>query len=187
MAAGLLAAGCGANQRQDADEPERTMRVSVPQATFPRSQQVSDPVTLLIRVRNEDRRRSMPNVSVTVDGLERRSKQPGLSDPTEPVWIIDDDPIGGVGSATDDANPSATNTWSLGRVPPGGEREFRWRVTPVQTGLRTVRYRVSAGLDGKAKARTAGGRQPGGRFRVAISEAPRDARVDPETGAVVPR
>ncbi len=46
-------------------------------------------------------------------------------------------------------------------------------------------FRVAAGLDGRAVARTEGGGVPGGRFDVRISGEPADSRVDPETGEVV--
>jgi len=173
------AAGCGGGggERQDADEPRGEWNVDVVEASFPRSQRVSRQERLTIRVRNEERSRAIPNLAVTVEGFGERSEQAGLSDPNRPVWILDRPPTGGT--------TAYTNTWALGRVPPGAEREFTWRLTPVRAGRRTVRYRISAGLDGKAVARLEGGGSPTGRFRVSISDDPSQSRVDPETGAVV--
>ena len=44
-----------------------------------------------------------------------------------------------------------------------------WSVTPVVPGTHTVRYRIAAGLNGKAHARLAGGGEPQGSFTVRIS------------------
>ena len=60
-----------------------------------------------------------------------------------------------------------------------------WNVTPVQPGTYTVRYRIAAGLQGKAKAVTADGSVPEGEFVVRISNVPPQTRVD-ESGRVVP-
>jgi hypothetical protein len=172
-----LVAGCGGDAaRQDADEPTGRWTVDVEEASFPRAQHVSRAATLRIRVRNEEDR-AIPNVAVTVEGFGGRSTQSGLSDANRPVFIVDRAPTGGT--------TAYTNTWALGRVPRGGEREFVWRVTPVEAGRHEVRYRVAAGLDGKAVAQLPGGRAPAGRFRVTVSGAPADARVDPETGDVI--
>jgi hypothetical protein len=131
-----------------------------------------------IRVRN-DSERPIPNIALTVDGFSRRSEQAGLADANRPVWIIDDGPRGGV--------TAYTNTWALGQVPPGDTKTFEFHVTPVKAGSHEVSYRLSAGLDGKAKARVPGGGRPEGTFSVKVSREPAQSRVDPETGDVVRR
>ena len=171
-----LAAGCGGGERQDADEPSGTWTVDVVEAKFPESQRLAKPATLRIRVRN-DEDRAIPNVALTVDGFSRRSQQAGLSDPERPVFIVDDPPRGGV--------TAYTNTWALGRVPPGATKTFEWQVTPVRAGTHRVTYRVAAGLDGKAKAALRGGGAPQGSFTVKVSREPSQARVDPESGEVI--
>jgi hypothetical protein len=178
LLAGALAvlAGCGGGERQDADEPRGTWRVAVVEARFPERQRLAQTERMTIRVRNEDDR-TIPNLAVTVDGLTARATQAGLSDPNRPVWIVDRPPTGGT--------TAYRETWALGPVPPGGEREFSWQVTPVQAGDREVSFRVAAGLDGRAVARTEGGDVPGGRFDVRIDGEPADSRVDPRTGEVV--
>jgi|SRR5688572_13521248 len=173
----LLASGCGGGgERQDEDEPEGDYRVELLDASFPEKQRLAEQVALRVRVRNADSK-EMPNVAVTVDGFTQRSEQPGLADPNRPVWVIDDGPRGGV--------TAYTNTWSLGRVPAGETKEFVWRVTPVKAGNYEVKYRVSAGLDGRARAVSAGGERPAGTFNVNVSREPDDARVDPDSGDVV--
>jgi hypothetical protein len=177
VACAAIAAGCGGDdERQDADEPEGTWRVEVVEAEFPRRQKLAQPAEMTITVRNREDR-AIPNLAVTVDSFSARSDQPGLADANRPVWIVDDGPRG--------ATTAYTNTWALGRVPPGGTKTFTWRVTPVEPGTHKVSYRVAAGLDGKAKARLDGGRRPEGTFTVRVSEKPSQARVDPETGEVI--
>ena len=173
----LFLAGCGGGaERQDEDEPSGDFSVDVVDASFPTKQRLAEQVDLRVRVRNADSK-TIPNLAVTVDGFSRRSEQPGLADPSRPVWIIDEPPRGGV--------TAYTNTWALGRVPAGETKEFVWKVTPVKSGRFEVKYRVAAGLDGKAKAVLAGGDRPAGSFDVSISREPDQSRVDPDTGDVV--
>src|SRR5688500_7881944 len=162
LALGALAfAGCGGGERQDADEPEGNFSVDVVGATFPEKQRLAEQSELRVRVRNADSK-AIPNLAVTVNGFSRRSQQQGLADPSRPIWIIDDGPRGGV--------TAYTNTWALGRVRAGETKEFVWDVTPVKAGNYEVKYRVAAGLDGKAKAVLAGGERPSGSFNVSRSE-----------------
>ena len=172
----IALAGCGGGgERQDADEPSGTWTVDVVDAEFPERQRLAQAEEMVIRVRNREQR-AIPNVAVTVEGFGKRSEQPGLADPNRPVWIIDDGPRGGT--------TAYTNTWALGRIPAGESKTFKWRVTPVQPGDHKLSYRVSAGLDGKAKARLAGGRRAEGRFDVTVRREPSQSRVDPDTGEV---
>ena len=173
----LALAGCGGGaKRQDADEPRGTWKVDVVSAKFPERQRLAQAEEMVIRVRNREQR-AIPNIAVTVEGFGRRSEQPGLADPNRPVWIIDDGPRGGT--------TAYTNTWALGRIPAGQTKTFRWRVTPVEPGDHELSYRVSAGLDGKAKARLADGGRPEGRFSVSVSRRPSQSRVDPDSGEVI--
>jgi hypothetical protein len=173
----VAAAGCGGgSERQDADEPSGTWTVDVVEADFPRNQRLAKSATLRIRVRNQESR-AMPNVALTVEGFSRRSEQAGLADPERPVFIVDDGPRGGI--------TAYTNTWALGRVPPGATKTFEWKVTPVRAGTHRISYRVAAGLDGKASARTRGGDPPEGTITVRVQREPSQARVDPDSGEVV--
>jgi hypothetical protein len=174
--AALAIAGCGGGERQDEDEPSGNFSVDVVSAQFPEQQRLAEQVALRLRVRNADSK-TIPNLAVTVEGFSRRSEQPGLADPSRPVWIIDEAPRGGV--------TAYTNTWALGKVKAGETKEFVWQVTPVKAGRYEVKYRVAAGLDGKAKAVLAGGDRPAGSFDVRVSREPDQSRVDPDTGEVV--
>ena len=53
-----------------------------------------------------------------------------------------------------------------------------WRVTAVKSGVHAIKYKVAAGLDGKAKAVLAGGNEePAGSFTINVSGKPASARV----------
>src|SRR5918998_5526822 len=119
----LVASGCGGGERQDEDEPSGNFEVEVVDASFPREQRLAEQVALRLRVRNADSK-ALPNLAVTVDGFQQRSEQPGLADPSRPVWIIDDGPRGGV--------TAYTNTWALGKMKAGETKEFVWKVTPTK-------------------------------------------------------
>ena len=175
---GLLAlgmTGCGGGDRQDKNEPSGTFPVRVVTATFPSTQHIADQTRMRIAVRNTGNQ-TVPNVAVTVHGFTRRDTQPGLADPNRPVWIVDRGPVGG--------DTAYVGTWALGSLAPNQTRVFEWKVTPIQPGLYKVRYEIAAGLNGKAKARTAGGGIPQGRFVIHVSGKPPQARVNPNTGAV---
>jgi hypothetical protein len=175
-AATLAVAGCGGGERQDAAEPSGTFKVDVVRASFPTKQHLAQPERFVIAVRNTGDR-AVPNVAVTVSSFAERSEQAGLADPERAVWIIDDSPRGG--------QTAYTNTWALGRLPPGQTRRFVWRVTAVQAGTHTVKWQVAAGLNGKAKATLSGNRAPAGSVTVDVSDKPGQARVDPKTGEVI--
>jgi hypothetical protein len=174
--AAVALAGCGGNERQDADEPSGTFQVDVVRASFPAKQHLAAPVRFVIAVRNTGHD-TVPNVSVTVNSFSERSEQAGLADPQRAVWIVDSAPRGG--------DTAYTSTWALGRLAPGQTRRFVWRVTAVKAGTHTVKWQVAAGLNGNAKATLAGNKAPAGSMTVDVSEKPAQARVDPETGKVV--
>ena len=129
------------------------------------------------------------------------SEQPDLAIPSRPVWILEQGypqcPLcpklaGGPGTppqgeiaASGGAEAVQTNTFSFGEIEPGDSVELVWRVTPVQSGTYTVRYRLAAGLGGNAVAVTDDGSVPEGEFVVQISDTPPQTRVD-ESGNVVP-
>ena len=174
--AALGLGGCGDEPRQGADETPGTYRLSIVRASFPARQRLARPARLVIEVRNLGRA-TVPNLAVSVSSFGARSDRPDLSDAQRPVWVVDRPPAG---SAT-----AYTDTWALGPLPKGATKRFVWRLTPVRTGTHRVRFRLAAGLTGRAKAVLAGDRAPERELTVRISSRPADARVDPETGAVV--
>ena len=176
VAAGLGVASCGGGERQDKHEKSATYTVEIVRKSFPAKQSLAKPAQLVLVVRNTGHA-ALPNVAVTVDSFSTRSQQPGLADPERPVWIVDAGPQGGT--------TAYVNTWALGPLRPGQTKTFKWNVTAVVPGTHEVKWRVAAGLNGKAKAQLAGGDEPAGSFPVEISGKPSQSHVDPETGAVV--
>lgn len=171
----LTLGGCG-GEAQDANEPSRTFDVSVVKSNFPSKQQLAQAERMVIAVKNTGNR-TVPNLAVTVDSFAAKSEQPELADPSRAVWIVDKSPAGG--------DSAYVNTWALGRLTPGQTRRFVWQVTAVKPGTHTIKWRVAAGLNGKALARTGGDRTPQGQFTVDVSDTPSQSRVDPATGEVV--
>jgi len=169
-------AACGAGERQDADEPVATYEVEVSEPRFPERQRLARPSTLRLEVRNTGRR-TIPNVAVTLRGFDQARERSDTADPSRPVWIVGDEPTGGTTAYAD--------TWALGSLGPGQSTTFEWEVTAIQAGTWDLRYRVSAGLDGRARARLADGSVPAGRLRATVLDEPADARVDPDTGEVL--
>jgi hypothetical protein len=169
-----LGAGCGGGERQDKNEPSGSFSVKVAKASFPEKQSLAQPTELSIVVKNTDSK-PLPDVAVTVDSFTKDSAQAGLADPQRPVWIVDRGPVGG--------ETAFVNTWALGALAPGRSRTFTWKVTAIQSGAHDVSYKVSPGLDGKA--RVADTSAASGKFSVSISDRPAQARVDPETGEVI--
>ena len=175
LAVSTLAA-CGDSERQDVKEPMATFEVEVSEPEFPERQRLAEPSTLRLQVRNTGPR-TIPNVAVTLRGFEQERERSDSAGTSRPVWIIDDEPTGGVTAYAD--------TWALGTLSPGQSETFEWDVTAIQSGTWDLRYRVSAGLDGRAKARLADGSVPEGSLRVRVVDEPADARVDPDTGEVL--
>jgi hypothetical protein len=192
-ALGLVAAGCGGQSRQDEDEPEGRYPVEVT-ADFPSNQKLAKDSNLVIRVENTGSK-TIPNANVTVEGFDYRvtdpedprRDDPTLADPNRPVFVINGKikEIGGVQDAQLQApNGSQTayvNTYSLGKLRAGRAKTFRWNVTAVKAGDYRIRYRVNAGLDGKARAVG----DVTGSFSGTISEAAPDARIAEDGETVI--
>jgi hypothetical protein len=166
LAGALVSLGaCGGGGKQDRNDPGGTFKVDVPRASFPGNQQLAQESTLEITIVNKDSR-EIPTLAVTVDGFTQRHDDPTLADPNRAIWIVNEPPV--------NADSALTNTWALGPVAPGQSRTFKWKVTPVRSGTYSVRYRVAAGLYGKANIEdTATGGAPKGSFIARVSRNPR--------------
>jgi hypothetical protein len=194
-AAGVLAlAGCGGGTRQDADEPEGNFAVEVVDASFPGKQQLAKSSELVIKLRNAGSK-TIPDIAVTVAGFNYRADAEGvrLSDPSRPRFAVNGIPreIGGFPESKD-ATPKGcatayVNTWACGALKPGREHTFKWSVTAVKAGPYKLVWRVSAGLDGKAKAVMADGgdEAPGGTFTGVISDAAPQTRIAEDGKTVI--
>jgi hypothetical protein len=187
----IAVAGCGGGQRQDANEPEGHFAVEVVSSTFPEQQKLAQSSNLAITVRNAGRE-TVPNIALTVTGLNFRSTQPNVADAERPRFAVNGLPrkIGGFPEAKD-ATPvgcdtAYVNTWACGPLKPGDERTFVWNVTAVKAGPYKVAWRVAAGLNGKALAVAAGGGPaPSGTFAGSVSRAAPKVRVADDGKTVV--
>jgi hypothetical protein len=199
----VLALGaCGGQKRQDANEPTGNFKVDIVRATFPRAQSLAKKSNILITVKNAGQK-TVPNVAVTLTGLDYRSKQQGVADPNRPQFVVNGIPRkiggfaesqdatprakvqGGVSNSPEDQQPRGgetayVDTWALGPLKPGQQITFHWGVTAVKAGPYKLRYVVAAGLNGKARAIDAAtGRRPRGRFvGTVIQRAPQTRIAD---------
>jgi hypothetical protein len=156
-AAALVVAGCGGGPRQDANEKSGDYRLEVVDASFPAKQKLAKTSQLVIEVRNSGST-TAPDVGVTVNGLSTRRPNPDLADASRPTFVINgkDVKIGGVPDTKEDVprgcDTAYVNTWACGPLRAGESRTFRFGVTAVSARPYKITYKVSAGLNGKARA-----------------------------------
>lgn len=189
---GVSACG-GGGERQDADEPSGNFPVQVAQAKFPDRQRLAKTRDLQLGIKNVGDE-TIPNLAVTIYTTPAtavasepkanrpfgiRLDQPGLADPTRPVWILEEgypklitpgDTSKDLGHAPSAGAAAAqTDTFQFGPVRAGEAKDIVWRVTPVRAGEYTVHYEVAPGLYGEAKAVTTDGSPVSDELAVTIS------------------
>jgi hypothetical protein len=188
----LAVAGCGGGQRQDENEPSGNFPVEVVKASFPEKQTLAKKSDLVVTVRNAGRV-TVPNIGVTVKGLNRRIDDPDVADPNgRPVFAINGVQVKIAGfPESKDAAPRGcdtayVDTWACGPLKPNQTKTFRWTVTAVHAGDYKIRWLVNAGLDGKAKAvAPGGGPTPSGQFAGTISDKAPTVRVADDGHTIV--
>ena len=209
---GLALAGCGGGSTQASSEPRGSFQVDVATASFPAKQTLAHHADMVITVRNAGTK-PIPDVAVTItDGNEGTAAQPfaedlhgpGLADPSRAVWIVDQAPCPasatditrdgecaplGPGGVRQTGGPGGAvtayaNTWAMGRLRSGHSATFKWGVTAVQPGVHVVHYEIAAGLNGRAKAVSAGGYPLDGTFVVNIASRPAQSYVN-DAGQIV--
>ena len=187
----IAVVGCGGGERQDENEPEGNFAVEVVSSSFPEKQKLAQSSNLVITVRNAGDE-VVPNVAVTLEGLDYRSTQPDVANSSRPQFAVNGVPreIGGFPEAKD-ATPlgcdtAYVDTWACGPLKPGVDRTFVWKVTAVKAGPYKLSWRVAAGLNGKAKAvASGGGAAPSGTFTGTVSNAAPDVRIADDGKTVV--
>lgn len=188
IALGLSACGDEA-ESQDADEPTGDFPVEVTTAKFPTSQRLAETSDLVLGVENTGDE-ALPELAFTIETNDGEANGSfnilldgsTLANPNRPVWILENKyprPVGtppppGLGPGF----RAQTNTWGFDSLEPGETEDIVWRLTPVNPGTYTLRYRVEAGLDGNAQAVTADGGEVKGEFVVTITDKPPKATVD---------
>ena len=211
LAAAVLVTACGdQSSGQAAGGPGPTsghFPVRVTTATFPATQRLAQPTRLTIAVRNTGHH-ALPDVAVSIcnvtcaAGAPRGqgtgaqpfghaiAASPNTANPSRPLWVLDRGPgrcvlnCASGGAQSGAGVTSDANTWALGRLAPGRTARFEWSVTAAQAGHHVVAWQVAGDLTGRAKATTAGGGTPHGRFLVTVATAPARTRVKPD-GQVV--
>jgi hypothetical protein len=185
-------AGCGGGERQDENEPEGEFKVEVVEASFPAKQKLAKRSRLVIVVRNADAEK-IPNVAVTMKGLDYRKDDPELADQRRPQFVVNGrfKEFGNIEDAQSRApagieNPTYVDTWSLGPLAPGESKSFKWDVTAVRAGPYELKYSVAAGLDGKARAIDESGETPRGVFSGTVSDAAPQTRIAADGKTIVP-
>lgn len=199
MVAGLAA--CGGGERQDADEPSGEFPVEIVTSEFPTRQRLAETSFLRLAVSNSGDR-TIPNLAITIF-IDRaairpfsvRDPQEDLAAPDRPVWVLENDypklarPGTELteldGAPTAGAETANSKTFAFGPLGPGEDVDAVWKVTPVRPGDFTLRYRIDAGLTGKAKAITFDDSPPTGEFAVRISSVPPQTRVNDQGEVVV--
>jgi hypothetical protein len=164
VAALLTACGGSSNKRQDEDEPSDEYQIEIVSARFPSDQKLAKRSVMEIKVANVDDE-DIPNVNVSVDDFYYRAdlrpgeEETGLADPERPIFVVDTIPTrpGGPRRNTERLDPlerssAYVDTYPLGRLEEGKTATFRWEVTAVKAGPFCIRWKVAAGLDGKAEA-----------------------------------
>lgn len=180
-AVGVLAVGCGAAPRQDVGEPAGRHTVEIVDASFPSNQKLAKRSFMTLTVRNVGAT-EIPHLSATVQGFSERndfSDAEKIADPERPVFALNRLPEG--------SESAYVNTYSLGRLRPGQTKSFTWDVTAVDARPYRIRYRVSAGLDGKATAVLPNGQPPAGQFAGTVERAAPTARVAAGDGETIIR
>jgi hypothetical protein len=187
----LALAGCGGGERQDKNEASGNFPVEVVKASFPEKQKLAKSSDLVVTVRNAGRE-TIPNIGLTIDGFDERKNNPDLADSHRPVFAINGVQVKIAGfPESKDASPRGcdtayVNTWACGPLKANQMRTFRWSVTAVRAGDYKIKWRVNAGLDGKAKAvAPGGGPQPTGVFAGTISNKAPTVRVADDGHTIV--
>jgi len=186
----LALAGCG-GERQDENERKGSYPVEVVEAKFPEKQKLAKSSDLVVTVRNPGRE-TIPNIALTVNGLDERKSDPDLADASRPVFALNGVQVEIAGfPEAKEASPRGcdtayVNTWACGPLKPNEQKTFRWTVTAVRAGDFKIDWRVAAGLDGKAKAvASGGGPAPRGQFSGSISDAAPEVRVADDGKTIV--
>ena len=155
---------------------DRTYTVEIERVSFAARQHLAQRNALVIAVRNTGEQ-TIPNLAVTVRGFDTRSGAPRETDFGRDLWIVDNEPAG--------ARTAFEDTWTAGRLAPGGTAELRWDVTPVVPGTHELTYEIAPTLAGDARLELESGARPRGSLAVRVADEPATARVDPQTGRVV--
>lgn len=165
LALGLFLSGCG-GARQDTNAPSGTWKVNVLRWKFPPRQPLGTPVNFALRIRNADSR-EIPQLILTVYGLQTLIYQPGAASTVRPIWLPDDVKFAEVTPY----NSKLAKSYNLGPLAAGATKQYSIPLTPLRRGTHNVGYKLSPDLfgDGKLVFAVRGGQ----------AEATRSVVIDP--------
>jgi hypothetical protein len=192
----LSAAACGDDDSASSDSAAAAKgryEVKVVEAKLPTDQQLGQTTLLRLGVRNTGKK-TVPSLTVriSVGGEEGRasslpfgirSREPGLSQPDRPVWVLSEKyPKLDGSEESAGAENASRKTFVFGPLKADETSVAVWKLSATRTGTYRLLYTVGAG--GAAKAETANGTKPGGSFTVRIDETPPETIVT-DSGEVV--
>jgi hypothetical protein len=169
IAAALLTVTLGACGDDQESVESETVKLELVKAKFPARQKLAEPQTMQLTVRNPTER-AVETVSATVSpgdaaragsGFNTAADNPNASDPSTPIWIVDEGPTNGV-----TVDPAVTR---LGPVAPGETVTFRWQLMPSRVGSYKVRWLIGGDLQNKVNVVGQDGDPIEGTFPVRIS------------------
>ncbi|MFT4048726.1 MAG: hypothetical protein QM648_02705 [Solirubrobacterales bacterium] len=139
----LFLSGCGGGERQDANAPSGSWKVTVLDWKFAVHQSLGTPQPFTIQVRNDDTR-TIPNLIITIEGLKTLVYQPGAASAVRPIWLTQD---------VDYANSTPYNStlgqsFNMGPVEPGDTVTYNVMLTPLRRGEHEVSYQLHPDLFG---------------------------------------
>ncbi len=161
LAVALVLSACGSGSRQDVGEPSASFGMRVLRASFPSAQAVARPATLEIEIQNTGKH-AMPHrrrdgrllrLQLELSG-PRRHEAADLGDRTRAPARPPRRPWKARKSASRAApRPRTSTPGRSGDSPRGRRAHYVWKVVAVKARHATrSRYRLAAGLAGKAKA-----------------------------------
>lgn len=164
----LVLAGCGGDDRQDANAPSGDWNVTVVEWEFAKDQPLGTPQNFILKVRNEDDR-TIPNLIATISGMRTKVYQPGAASEVRPIWLNRD-----VDYSQFTAYNSALDiSFNLGTLKKGETGSFVVNLTPLRVGEHEVGYRLAPDLFGTGRIiDTATGEQAADNRMVTINPTP---------------
>lgn len=182
-------AGCGGDERQDANALEGDFSVRIADAELAPVQQLGKTTKMGLAVENTGDA-EIPNLAVTVkvlgkegesarDAFAYRDPQRNLNRHDRPIWILtpgyptlkSDPTLGSAGTAS-------ARTFAFGALPAGETADIIWKLTPVKSGNFRLSYEVSADLFGAGTVTEDAGGAASGKLLARIRQAPQELRVN---------
>lgn len=163
----LVLAGCGGDERQDAEAPTGSWTVEIVKWSFPERQPLGRPVNFVLTIRNDDQR-DIPSVILTIAGMKQFVEQGNAATNTRPVWLPNDVNY----SDVTPYNSALAQSFNLGPLQAGRFKRYVLPLTPLRRGEHRIGYSLAPSLYGDAKIVKADGNPAADTRIVAIDPTP---------------